>query len=100
MKEDAMIINTSRGGIINEADLYNVLVKGHLQGAAVDVFDKEPYDGPLSKVKNCLLTAHMGSMSIDCRSRMELEATEEAIRFLSNRSLRNPVPSYEYDLQI
>ena len=70
-----------------------------MQGAAIDVFEKEPYKGPLISVKNCLLTAHMGSMSVDCRSRMELEATEEAIRFLTNRPLKSPVPSHEYDLQ-
>ena len=70
---------------------------GHLQHA-IDVL-KEPYKGPLISVKNCLLTAHMGSMSVDCRSRMELEATEEAIRFLTNRPLKSPVLSHEYDLQ-
>ena len=42
----------------------------------------------------------MGSMSIDCRSRMEIEATEEAIRFLKNKELKNPVPQYEYELQL
>ena len=100
MKKDALIINTSRGGIINETDLYSTLKGDHLQGAAIDVFDSEPYNGPLNTVKNCLLTAHMGSMSIDCRSRMEIEATEEAIRFLKNKELKNPVPQYEYELQL
>ena len=100
MKKDALIINTARGGIINEDDLFNALIGGHLQGAAVDVFDTEPYSGPLCSVKNCLLTSHMGSMSIDCRSRMELEATEEAIRFLKNQDMKSPVPQYEYELQL
>ena len=100
MKNDALIINTARGGIIDEDDLFSVLTTGHLQGAAVDVFDTEPYCGPLCSVKNCLLTSHMGSMSIDCRSRMELEATEEAIRFLKNQDMKSPVPQYEYELQL
>jgi D-3-phosphoglycerate dehydrogenase len=41
----------------------------------------------------------MGSMSLDCRARMELEATEEAIRFLKNEQLRNCVPESEYQVQ-
>ena len=99
MKPDAAIINTSRGGIINEADLYDVMHSGHLSGAAIDVFEKEPYEGPLKKIEHCLLTAHMGSMSIDCRSRMEIEATEEAVRFLMGKELKREVPKEEYDVQ-
>ena len=99
MKLDAMIINTSRGGIINEADLGAVLNAGHLSGAAIDVFDQEPYSGDLSRIDRCLLTSHMGSMSIDCRTRMEIEATEEAVRFLNNQKLLGVVPKEEYDVQ-
>ena len=99
MKLDAMIINTSRGGIINEADLGAVLNAGHLSGAAIDVFDQEPYTGDLSKIDRCLLTSHMGSMSIDCRTRMEIEATEEVVRFLNNQKLLGVVPEEEYDVQ-
>ena len=99
MKEDAIIINTARGGIINEQDLYDVMKAGHLSGAAIDVFDFEPYDGQLSEIQRCLLTAHMGSMSVDCRTRMEIEATEEAVRFLTGMSLEGVVPEEEYDVQ-
>ena len=99
MKEDAIIINTSRGGIINELDLAKVLNEGHLAGAAIDVFEKEPYDGELKDIERCLLTSHMGSMSIDCRSLMEIEATKEAVRFLSGQSLQSKVPMEEYDVQ-
>jgi len=98
MKPDAYIINTSRGGIINEQDLYEVLQANHLGGAAIDVFDFEPYEGPLRDVPRCLLTAHMGSMSVDCRTRMEIEATEEAVRFLAGKPLLGVVPSYEYEV--
>lgn len=99
MKKDAIIINTARGGIINEEDLAAVLTAGHLNGAAIDVFNKEPYTGELAQIDRCLLTSHMGSMSIDCRTRMEIEATEEAIRFLSGRPLQGLVPPDEYDVQ-
>lgn len=99
MKPDALIINTSRGGIINEQDLFEVMDAGHLGGAAIDVFEHEPYDGPLARIERCLLTSHMGSMSVDCRSRMEIEATEEAVRFLTGKPLTGLVPRTEYDAQ-
>ena len=99
MKSDAIIINTSRGGIINEHDLYEVMQSGHLRGAAMDVFEKEPYDGPLKDIERCLLTAHMGSMSVDCRTRMEIESTEEAIRLLTGKKLESEVPQEEYEIQ-
>lgn len=96
MKKDAILINTARGGIINEQDLYDVMSSGHLSGAAIDVFETEPYKGNLVEIERCLLTSHMGSMSIDCRIQMEIEATEEAIRFVTGQSLVNPVPENEY----
>ena len=99
MKEDAIIINTARGGIINELDLYDVMREGHLSGAAIDVFDLEPYDGKLKEIQRCILTAHMGSMSVDCRTRMEIEATEEAVHFLKNEPLERVVPEEEYTVQ-
>ena len=99
MKSDAMIINTSRGGIINEKDLAKVLREPHLSGAAIDVFDNEPYSGELKNIKNCLLTSHMGSMSLDCRSKMEIEAVEEVVRFFTGKPLKRPVPEEEYELK-
>ena len=99
MKPDALLVNTSRGGIINEADLYLALSDGHLGGVAVDVFTEEPYTGRLVELKQCLLTCHMGSMSSDCRSRMEIEATEEAVRLLQGLPLECVVPEGEYAAQ-
>lgn len=99
MKSDALLINTSRGGIINEADLAEALRNGRIGGAAIDVFDHEPYGGELAALDRCLLTSHMGSMSVDCRTRMEIEATEEAVRFLTGQALGGLVPPEEYDVQ-
>ncbi len=99
MKPDAVIINTSRGGIVNEKDLYEVLNDGHLSGAAIDVYEDEPYDGELKTIDRCILTSHMGSMSQDCRARMEIEATEEAVRFVKAHELLCSVPDDEYDVQ-
>ena len=99
MKPDAILINTARGGIINEDDLYDVMKAGHLSGASIDVFVQEPYSGKLREIERCILTAHMGSMSIDCRTRMEREATEEAVRFLTGKPLEGLVPEEEYSVR-
>ena len=73
---------------------------GHLSGAAIDVFEKEPYDGSLKSIDRCLLTSHMGSMSVDCRDRMEIEAVEETLRFINGAKLKSEVPKEEYDSQL
>jgi len=99
MKKDAILINTARGGVINEKDLYDVLQLGHLSGVAIDVFDFEPYDGPLCEIQRCLLTSHMGSMTVDCRSQMEIEATKEAVRFITGMPLKSGVPRCEFENQ-
>ena len=96
MRSGTLLINTARGGIINEQDLFSALESGHIAGAAIDVFEQEPYDGDLTSLDQCLLTAHMGSMSVDCRVRMEIEATEEAVRFISGQLLQSTVPEAEY----
>ena len=85
--------------MVDEQALFTALQNKKIGGAAVDVFEKEPYTGPLQGLSNCLLTSHMGSMSLDCRNRMEIEATEEAIRFLLGKPLLSPVPKEEYELQ-
>lgn len=97
MKADAVLVNTSRGGIVNEQDLARVLRESHLAGAAIDVFEKEPYCGELAGIDRCLLTSHMGSMSVDCRSRMEIEATEEVVRFFAGQPRLGAVPMSEYE---
>jgi len=99
MKTDALIVNTARGGIINEDALAEALRARSIGGAAVDVFVDEPYQGPLAEIDGCLLTCHMGSMSLDCRARMESEAAEEVVRFVRGRALANPVPAFEYQTQ-
>ena len=95
MKPGTILINTARGTIVHEEDLYDVLKNKYIAGAAVDVFSKEPYSGPLIGLENCLLTCHMGSMTYDCRAKMELEATEEAVRFLKGEPLLRLVAEAE-----
>lgn len=99
MKPGAFLVNTARGELIDEEALEKALADGRLAGAALDVFQEEPYHGLLSQLDNVLVTPHLGSCSIDCRARMEGEATEEALRFLRGEPLCQEVPAEEYDYQ-
>ncbi len=99
MKPNVYLINTARGGIIDEKDLFDALANKRIGAAAIDVFCTEPYGGELSTLDNCYLTCHMGSCTIDCRFEMEKLAAEEALRFMRQEELRLQVPKYEYDLQ-
>jgi len=85
MKPNSIIINTSRGEIIDEQALFAALNKNQLAGAALDVFKNEPYDGPLTELDNVLLTPHIGSYAREIRMKMEMEAAENLIRGLNER---------------
>lgn len=79
IKKGAWIINVSRGGVIDEAELYKALKEGHLSGAALDVFEREPYTGPLKELDNVILTPHIGSYAKEGRINMEIEAVENLL---------------------
>ncbi|MDP7390958.1 MAG: NAD(P)-dependent oxidoreductase, partial [Alphaproteobacteria bacterium] len=61
MKESAILVNTARGPVINEAALYDALIEGKILAAGLDVFDQEPPqpDNPLFKLDNVILSAHL-----------------------------------------
>jgi len=87
MKKNAIIINTSRGGIINEQDLNNVLNENIIFGAGLDVFEKEPVntDNPLLKNEKILLSPHSATFTNECKSRMSIETTKNIIDFFENK---------------
>jgi len=87
MKPGAIIINTSRGGLIDEAALYEFLKNGHLGGAGLDVFEEEPYNGPLCGLDNVILTPHSGSSAGGSRLRMEEESVNNLIKALKELSM-------------
>jgi len=76
MKSGALLVNTARGELVDERALYNTLKAGHLSGACLDVFEAEPYTGPLRKLPQVVLTPHVGSYAKEARMKMEKEAVD------------------------
>ena len=87
MKKNSIIINTARGGIINELELDKALNEGLIFGAALDVFSQEPVekDNPLLQNKKVILSPHSATFTDECTSRMGIETTKNIIDFFENR---------------
>ena len=85
MKDGAILLNTSRGGVINEADVAQALISGKLKACAVDVAAAEPIpaDSPLLTAPNCIITPHMAWSPAESRQRI-LDCTADSIRAWSN----------------
>ena len=92
MKRSALLLNASRGDLINEADLAAALNEGRIAGAAVDVLSSEPpgADNPLLNAKNCIITPHIAWASVDARGRI-LATTVENVRSFINGDPQNRV---------
>jgi D-3-phosphoglycerate dehydrogenase len=83
MKKTAKIINTSRGGVIDEDALYDALKSGNLGGAALDVFEKEPAtDHKLTELDNVILTPHIGAQTKEAQSLAANVIGEKIIQIL------------------
>ena len=91
MKKNSILVNTSRGGIVNENDLCIALESKKIQGAGMDVFVSEPPESshPFFKLDNILLTPHNAALTLECRERMSLEASQNIVFFLKNISELN-----------
>jgi len=74
MKKGAVVINTARGGLVDENALYEALQSGHLAAAALDVYEDEPYSGKLKDCPTAILSAHTGSYAKEAREQQEREA--------------------------
>jgi D-3-phosphoglycerate dehydrogenase len=89
MKQGVWIVNVARGGAVDEEVLFNALKDGRLAGAALDVFEKEPYNGPLKKLENIILTPHIGSYAKEARTEMEMQAAKNLVNGLEKAGLSN-----------
>lgn len=89
MKEDAFFINTSRGALVNEADLAQALTDGTLAAAAVDVVCQEPIaaDNPLLFAPNCLITPHIAWATLAARKRLTKTTAENIAAFIQGKPI-------------
>jgi len=92
MPKESVLINTARGGLIDEDSLHEKLEAGKLAGAALDVFETEPYAGNLLNLSNVVLTSHMGSYAQESRMRMEDEAMENLFFGLHKKGIFSDLP--------
>jgi len=94
MKPDSYLINTSRGAVVDEKALVEILQNGSIAGAGLDVFEKEPPspDNPLLKFNNVITTPHSAGLNRDCERKLAIEAAQAVVDFLEGRQ-----PKYIYN---
>jgi D-3-phosphoglycerate dehydrogenase len=93
MKKGARLINVARGGIIDEQALADALRSGHIGGAAIDVFTKEPApaDNPLLGVAGALLTPHLGASTAEAQVNVATDVADQIVQYLSGGGPRSAV---------
>lgn len=77
MKKTAVLVNTARGGLIDEEALYSALKEGRLGGACLDVYPEEPYAGKLTQLENVVLTPHIAGSTAEAQMRIGLELVQK-----------------------
>lgn len=101
MKDGVRLINSARGGIIDEKALYDALKSGKIAAAALDVFEKEPPEGsPLLELDNIVCTPHLGAASAEAQENVAIAVAEQIVDYLVHGTIRNAVnfPSVSADV--
>ena len=85
MKDGVVLLNTARGGLLDEAAVAEALNKGKIIGAGVDVVSKEPMadNNPLLKAKNCIMTPHIAWRPLETRERLMGNAVDNFAAFIA-----------------
>jgi D-3-phosphoglycerate dehydrogenase len=92
MKKNAILINTARGELIVEEDLYDALKNKKIAGAGLDVFENEPLkESPFFELENVILTSHIGAYTFESVDKMATMAAQEVIRVLNGKEPKNRV---------
>ena len=92
MKDGVMVINCARGGIVNEADLYEALVSGKVAGAALDVFETEPPGkSALIELDQVICTPHLGASTREAQTNVAVAVAEQIIAYLKQGTVINAV---------
>ena len=92
MKDTSVLVNTSRGPVVNEAALAEALAEGHIFAAGLDVYEEEPKVHPrLLELENVVLAPHIGSASIETRDKMAALAAENLVAVLRGEEPKTPV---------
>jgi D-3-phosphoglycerate dehydrogenase len=93
MRPGVRIVNCARGGLIDEAALYEALLNGSVAGAALDVFEQEPppADYPLLQLDNVICTPHLGAQTGEAQERVALGVVEQLLEFFVHGQIRNAV---------
>jgi D-3-phosphoglycerate dehydrogenase len=93
LKKNCILVNTSRGGLIDEEALFDLLNKNEIFGAGLDVFEKEAPDvkAPLFTLRNVVMTDHMGWYSEESLQDLQRKAAEEVLRVLTGEAPKNCV---------
>jgi D-3-phosphoglycerate dehydrogenase len=92
MKDGVMIINCARGGIVDEADLYEAIHSGKVGGAALDVFETEPpRASPLFELDRVVCTPHLGASTLEAQTNVAVQVAEQIIAYLRDGTIINAV---------
>jgi len=91
MRDGARLVNAARGELIDEAAVIAALESGKLAGAAIDVYAKEPYDGPLLQAPNVVLTPHLAASTEEAQDRAGVIVAEQVAAALDGKLVTNAV---------
>ncbi|WP_449354278.1 phosphoglycerate dehydrogenase [Virgibacillus natechei] len=92
MRDGVQIINCARGGIIDEEALHEAITAGKVAGAAMDVFEEEPFlDHKLLELPQVIATPHLGASTIEAQENVAVDVSHDVVTFLTGGSVKNPV---------